>query len=122
MRAGLGAIGGELNERRDGLVELAGRAPVSELPAPKLLGAFEPLLLGWRSREALVGRHTGAVISGGIFRPAVLVKGRVAGTWALRGDELTITRLSRIAAEDAAAVDAECEAVLRFLEPVSRRA
>jgi Winged helix DNA-binding domain len=117
VRAGLGAIGGELNERPDGLVELAGRPPVSELPVPKLLGAFEPVLLGWRSREALVGRHTDAVISGGIFRPAVLVKGRVAGTWALRGDKLTLTRLSRIGAADAAALDVECEAVLRFLGP-----
>jgi Winged helix DNA-binding domain len=122
VRAGLGAIGGELRERSDGLIELAGRGPVGELPAPKLLGPFEPLLLGWRSREALVGGHADAVISGGIFRPAVLVKGRVAGTWALRGNELTITRLSRIAAVDAAALEVESEAVLRFLGPVSRRA
>ena len=122
VRAGLGAISGELDERAGGLVDLAGRPPVSELPAPKLLGPFEPLLLGWRSREELLGRHTDDVVSGGIFRPPVLVKGRVEGTWSLRGHELTITMLSRIGAVDAGALEEESEAVLRFLGLVNPRA
>ena len=77
----------------DGLVDLAGRPPVTELPAPKLLAASSRscswLALPGSSES---GRTRTPVISGGIFRPAVLVDGRVVGTWTLRGDELTITR------------------------------
>jgi Winged helix DNA-binding domain len=47
VRTGLCAIASELVEREDGLVDLAGRAPPAELPPPRLLGAFDPVLLGW---------------------------------------------------------------------------
>ena len=50
-RAGLRAIAGELDEASDGSVDLTGRRPVAELPPPKLLGPFDPLLLGWVSRD-----------------------------------------------------------------------
>ena len=56
-RAGLEAIASELVEREDGLVDLAKRPPPAPLPAPRLLGAFDPLLLGWTSREEVVGPH-----------------------------------------------------------------
>ena len=55
-RAGLGAIAGELEER-DGLLDLAARPGPAELPRPRLLGAYEPVLLGWRSREAILGER-----------------------------------------------------------------
>jgi hypothetical protein len=66
-RAGLGAIASELSERPDGLVDLA-RRPAPP-PPPRLLGAFDPLLLGWTSREEVVGPHRMLVTSNGIFRP-----------------------------------------------------
>ena len=50
-RAGLKAIASELEEREDGLLQLAGRPWMSEIPPPRLLGAFDPVLLGWTSRE-----------------------------------------------------------------------
>ena len=56
-RAGLGAIGSELVEREDGLVDLAKRPPAEPHPEPRLLGAYDPLLLGWTSREEVVGPH-----------------------------------------------------------------
>jgi hypothetical protein len=37
------------------------------LPAPKLLGPFEPLLLGWVSREAFVGSLQIVVTNNGLF-------------------------------------------------------
>jgi Winged helix DNA-binding domain len=52
-RAGLRAIASELRQREDGLVDLRRRPPVAALPPPRLLGSFEPVLLGWRSRELL---------------------------------------------------------------------
>ena len=39
----------------DGLLELIGRPPPAPLPPPRLLGAFDPILHGWRSREPIVG-------------------------------------------------------------------
>src|SRR4029077_497250 len=77
-RAGLAAIASELVERDDGLVHLAKHSPIAEVPGPRLLGAFDPLLLGWTSRERVLGPHTHLVTMNGIFRPFALVKGRAA--------------------------------------------
>jgi hypothetical protein len=49
-RAGLSAIASELDQRHDGLVDLH-RTETPPLPPPRLLGPFDPLLLGWRSRS-----------------------------------------------------------------------
>jgi hypothetical protein len=68
-RAGLAAIAKELVEREDGLVQLAKRSAAEPLPPPRLLGAFDPLLLGWTSREEVVGPHRMLVTRNGIFRP-----------------------------------------------------
>ena len=38
------------------------------LPAPRLLGAFEPLLMGWSSRADVLADAESAIVSGGIFR------------------------------------------------------
>ena len=87
-RAGLAAIAGELRERPDGLIELAGRPGrdrLPRLPPPRLLGAFEPLLMGWRSRAEVLGDHEPEVVTGGIFRGFALVDGRAAGVWRFRG-------------------------------------
>jgi hypothetical protein len=112
-RAGLGAIAAELVEREDGLVHLAKRPPVAEVPPPRLIGAFDPVLLGWTSREAILGPHTQLVTTNGIFRPFAMVDGRAAATWKLSRGKVTIEPLGRItkkarAALDADAADVEC--------------
>lgn len=114
-RAGLAAIGRELDEREDGLVDLAKRAPAEPLPPPRLLGAFDPLLLGWASREEIVGPHKMLVTTNGIFRPFALVGGRAVATWRLAGGKLTIEYLGRVTKKDAAALEADAAAVERFL-------
>ena len=113
-RAGLSAI--SPREREDGLLELTRRrASAPALPEPKLLGAFDPVLLGWASREPIVGRHADAIVSGGIFRPFALVNGRVAGVWRLDRGRVQLEPLGRLSRADRAALDAEAEDVLRFL-------
>jgi hypothetical protein len=114
-RAGLAAISKQLVERPDGLVELKKRAPVEPLPGPRLLGAFEPVLLGWTSREDIVGPHKLLVTINGIFKPFALVGGRAVATWKLSAGKLTIEPLGRITKKDAAALDADAEAVLDFM-------
>ena len=113
-RAGLGAIARELVEREDGLVDLAKRAPAAEAP-PRLLGSFEPVLLGWASRDEVAGAAGPAIIAGGIFKPFALVGGRVAATWSLANDKVTIEPLGDMAPEDAAALDADAADVVRFV-------
>jgi len=82
---------------------------------PKLLGPFDPLLLGWASREAVVGQHESSVISGGLFRPVALVEGRVAGTWSLANGHPELRPLRRLTRAEQAALDAEAADVVRFL-------
>jgi hypothetical protein len=114
-RAGLAAIASELVEREDGLVELRRRPEPEPLPPPRLLGAFDPLLLGWVSREEVVGPHRMLLTRNGIFRPFALVGGRAVATWRLAGGRVTIEHLGRVTKKDAAALEAEAAEVLDFI-------
>lgn len=114
-RAGLAAIARELREREDGLAELAACPPVAELPPPRLLGSFDPLLLGWTSREALLGPHRQIVTTNGLFRPFALVAGRAVALWRIARGAVQLQALGPIKRRDAAALDAEAQAVVRFL-------
>ena len=114
-RAGLGAIASELIERDDGLVDLAKRLPAAPLPPPRLLGAFEPVLLGWTSRKEIVGPHKLLVTINGIFRPFALVDGRAVATWKLTAGKLTIEHLDKVTKKAAAALEAEADEVVGFL-------
>ena len=130
-RRGLSAIASELDERDDGLADLAGRprlapsaaasgAPApgasgAALPPPRLLGAFDPVLLGWASREAIVGAHQRIVTVNGLFRPFALVQGKATAIWSLSGAAITLKPLSPIAPADEAALLADADDVRRFL-------
>ncbi len=114
-RAGLNAIAGELRERDDGLVELAAHTPTAELPPPRLLGPFDPLLLGWTSRDALLGPHRQIVTTNGLFRPFALVEGRAVGIWRMARGVVQIEPLGPIKRRDAVALEVEARAVVRFL-------
>ena len=115
-RAGLSAIAPELEQRDDGLVDLAGRPRAAELPPPRLLGAYDPVLLGWVSREPIVGAHRGIVTDNGLFRPFALVKGRAAAVWSFAGGKVTLSEpFERITKADAKALEAEAADVVRFL-------
>jgi hypothetical protein len=116
-RGGLDAIAAELVEREDGLVDLAGRAPAEPHPAPRLLGAFDPLLLGWTSREEVVGPHKLLVTINGIFRPFALVDGRAVAIWRYAGGKVTIEPLGKVTKKAAAALEADAGEVTRFLTP-----
>ena len=114
-RAGLGAIAPELVEREDGLVHLAAHPPVAEIPAPRLLGAFDPVLLGWCSREPILGPHTHLVTMNGIFRPFAMVKGRAVASWKLNRGKVAIEPLGRIAKQAGVDLAADAADVERFM-------
>jgi hypothetical protein len=116
-RAGLRAIGAELRELPGGLVDLARRPRAAALPPPRLLGVFEPVLLGWCSRADILGADEHHVISGGVFRNFAMVGGRGVGVWRLPGPSarVQIEPFATLGAEEAAALVREGEAVRRFL-------
>jgi hypothetical protein len=98
-------------------VDLLRADSAEEIPPPRLLGAYEPLLLGWRSREDLVPSHRERLIAdNGLFRPFALVGGRAAGTWTLRGGAVSLNPFEPLALGDSAALAADAADVLRFWE------
>lgn len=119
VREGLAAIRTETEDLGDGLVDLADREPPPSPPAARLLGAFDPLLLGWVSREQLVGQHGDAVVSGGVFRACALAGGRVVATWRLTGSRLELSPLEPLEppldARTASALARDGQDVVRFL-------
>jgi hypothetical protein len=116
VRRGLTAISAELSDRDDGLAELtayAGEEP--ELPAPRLLGAYDPVLHGWVSRDPILGPHQQIVTVNGLFRPFALVDGRAAATWAWTSGQVALEPLTALSPEAKAALTAEAADVRRFL-------
>jgi uncharacterized protein YcaQ len=114
-RAGLKAIASELHEREDGLVELARRGAPGELPPPRLLGPFDPVLLGWASREWLLDSHRAVITVNGLFRPFALVDGCAVATWKMPAGEVVLEPFDRLTRKDAVALQAEAQDVVRFL-------
>ena len=114
-RRGFAAIAAETTSDDDGLTWLTDSPEASPLPAPRLLGPFDPVLHGWRSRELLIGDHQGVVTTNGVFRPTALVDGRVVATWGLASGTLTISTLEPISATVRAALVEDAAAVLAYL-------
>jgi hypothetical protein len=115
VRRGLAAIAAELAELPRGLIDLAGRERPAPLPAPRLLGQFEPLLLGWADRTPILGEHADVVTRNGIFRPIMLVDGRAAGTWRLRAGRVELEPFGRLPAAARARLELDAEGVVAFL-------
>jgi hypothetical protein len=115
-RAGLEAISSELESLGDGLVELARRRPTDvELPPPRLLGSFEPALLGWTSRDDILGEHLELVTVNGLFRPFAIVKGRAVGSWSMPKGKVELEPFGRLAKGDREALERDARDVERFL-------
>ncbi|HET7652996.1 MAG TPA: winged helix DNA-binding domain-containing protein [Acidimicrobiales bacterium] len=91
--------------------------PAGCIPPPRLLGAFDPLLLGWVDRGPIVGEHAERIVSGGVFRPFVLVDGHAVGTWSLRNGRVVLDPFVDLDRQPLAALDADAADVERFLAP-----
>jgi hypothetical protein len=114
-RAGLKAIGPELEEDENGLLRLAKRSADAEIPPPRLLGAFDPVLLGWTSREEIIDPHTDLVTRNGMFHPFVLVEGRAVGRWRFPKREVVLELFEPVSSKVAGALETEAADVVRFL-------
>jgi len=114
-RAGLKRIARRIVDHGDGLVDLRGREDPAPLPPPRLLGAFDPLLHGWTSRDAVIGDHTGLVTMNGVFKPFALVKGRAVSTWRLPKGKVEIEHLEKVPKTTARRLEADAREVEDYL-------
>ncbi|WP_198954990.1 winged helix DNA-binding domain-containing protein [Kineosporia sp. R_H_3] len=113
-RRGLAVLGSTADD--DGLHRLPGAAAAAgAVPAPVLLGPFDPVLHGWVDREAVIGRHTGLVTSNGIFKASALVGGRAVGTWTLPGGRVTLDAFEPLTPDVVAALAEDARAVHHYL-------
>jgi hypothetical protein len=114
-RAGLAAIASALRERPDGLLELATTKAAGALPIPRLLGPFDPLLVGWASRDWIAGDHDRALMSvNGIIHAVALVDGLVAARWSLQKGALELAPFGVLSDESRAALAVEAREVAAF--------
>lgn len=96
--------------------------PAAPRAVVRLLPSFDTLLLGYRQRDLLLAPERTRRINagGGMLHPALLVDGRVAGTWkiARRGNDIDIkvNPFRELGPEEYAGLEAEVEDVARFLE------
>jgi winged helix DNA-binding protein len=97
-------------------------------PVVRLLGRFDDYLLGWRGRDLVLdARFARRVQAGGWVHPAVVVDGRVAGTWRGRraGGRLDVTVepfSGRLPRGTRPALEAEAADLGRFLAVETRLA
>ncbi len=126
VRRGFVGLGSRLVDLGGGLVDLdrpnalgdPGDPDVAEpVPRPLLLGAFDPLLMGWASREPVLGDATGIVTTNGVFRPFALVDGHAAATWTMPAGQVVLTPFAPLSAATTAALALEAADVVRFLGP-----
>jgi hypothetical protein len=115
VRAGLSAIATELHEREDGLLDIAGRPAPAGLPPPRLLGPFDPVLLGWASREWLLDSHRAVITVNGLFRPFALADARAVAIWGMPAGEVVIDPFGRLTRKHASALRADALDVVRYL-------
>ncbi len=88
-RAGFESARSLLVERRigDAVYWAAAPGPEASRPAPRgayLLPGFDEYMLGYTDRSAaLAPEHAGKIVPGGngVFRPTIVLGGRVVGTW-----------------------------------------
>ena len=115
-RLGLRSLGEEVVEGVSGATLGSAIPTAGDVPAPRLLGAFDPLLHGWVSRTPFVGRHGGVVTTNGIFRPVALAGGRVVATWSMPGGVVTIDPLETLSRPVVRKLVEDAVDVLRFLQ------
>jgi hypothetical protein len=120
LPAAVAAVRGELvafrDERGRELLDLPGAPrPHSDTPAPvRFLPAFDNAILGYHDRSRVIDdAHRGLSVAG---LRAVLVDGRAAATWTVRGDHLDVTPLRPLSASERDAVHDEAGALGSFLD------
>ncbi|MER5866029.1 winged helix DNA-binding domain-containing protein [Kitasatospora sp. NPDC002040] len=91
-----------------------GEPPPDGEPLVRLLGAYDNYLLGYRDRSLMLDQRYAKLINagGGVVRPALVVDGRVLGSWRRDGGRVVVEPFGRVPEELWAAEAAAVEAFL----------
>ena len=73
------------------------------------------MLLGWVSREPLLGANQSRVTVEGLFRAFALASGRAVATWSLQDGAVSLEPFGRLSSYVRAALQADGEDVVRYL-------
>jgi len=112
----------ELVTERGPMLVLAGTSlDAAGLPAPRLLGHFDTLLLGYQDRDLVLDPVFAKRVQagGGFIQPTVLIDGRVVGTWTLQRSRTATVTVAPFAGLPRAAEDglrSEVDDLARFLD------
>jgi len=94
---------------------------VGKTPDVRLLPGFDEFVLGYKDRSAvLAAEHSGRIVPGnnGVFRPTVVIDGRVAGTWSRvvkrKAPFIDAMPFTRFTAAQQRAIDAAAQTYLDF--------
>ena len=115
------ALTGAGVERPDGLLEPQGSRPTDALPPPRLLGTFEPVLLGWASREDVLAGGPAdqtLVTTNGIFKSFAMVDGVAVASWGYAAGKVTLNPFRPLSAAVTEALAREATEVATFLRPL----
>jgi hypothetical protein len=113
-RAGLAELGASLVQRDDGRLELRGSRRGGE-PRTCLLDQWDPLLVGWQSRDLLLAAYPRLESPDAHYRPFAYAAGRAVAVWHLRRGHVELEPFTRLTAQERRAVDADSADVVRFL-------
>ncbi len=114
-RLALAGLQGQLCDVEGGLVQLAHGLEDAEFAPPRLLGAFDPLLLGWCDRHPIIGENLSLVTTNGIFRPFALERGRAVASWRLSSGQLTLLPFAPLSEATTRALTDDAAAVSTYL-------
>jgi DNA glycosylase AlkZ-like len=114
VRVGLKAIAAELARRDDGLLTLK-TTVTGGPPRACLLDQWDPLLVGWRSRESLLEYYPRRVSAEAHYRPFAYVRARAVATWSLRQGAVAMDQpFAPLRRAERQALETDAEDVERF--------
>jgi DNA glycosylase AlkZ-like len=118
-RVGLTAIQDALVERSDGLLELEDTAG-DGAPRACLLDRWDPVLVGWQSRERLLAHYPRLDSPEAHYRPFAYVSGQAVALWRLRGSEVELEEpFIALTHRQRRALTTDAADLVRFLAPAA---
>lgn len=112
-------VGLPLRDARAGLSAVAGKfakLPHVGRPRAVLLDQWDPLLVGWRSREDLLEHYPLRGSASNHYRPFAYVRARAVATWSLREGAVTMAEpFARLTRGDSDALALDAGDLERFL-------
>ena len=116
-RVGLTGIHAALVARGDGLLELDDTGGDSA-PRPCLLDRWDPILVGWQSRDRLLTHYPRLDSPEAHFRPFAYLSGQAVALWSLRASEVELEKpFIALIHRQRRALSADAADLVRFLAP-----